>query len=434
MKKKINLLLFFLFAFLSASAQNNWALCNAPTFANRVDDIFMTDAMIGYAVCGDGMIVKTTDGGDNWFFLSQDSSVYCRSVEFIDSLKGFVGGFPSFLTPTNNILRMTTDGGASWSDLTSLLDPRAHMGICGLAVADSSTIYGCGNWYQDSAYIVKSNDGGSTWSFIDMKSYAGSLIDMYFINKDTGFVTGSSPAPFRTAIILYTVDGGASWTTKFQNTIAREYCWKIQHLTDQIYFASIEDETVVHPRVLKSTDGGMTWAVKIVSNTINQYNIEGIGFIDSLTGWTGGGFGNSFESTDGGDTWTSVNFCDGMNRLFRVNDSLMFATGMEIWKYSPGTTSVADPTNEQKEFTTLTCNPNPAGETVNISLSLKVKTHVLLILFDMNGKEIRVIDNSDKRKSDYTYSINVSDLPAGVYYLNLKTHEDKKRVKLQIVH
>jgi photosystem II stability/assembly factor-like uncharacterized protein len=394
----------------------------------------MTDARVGYAVCGDGMIVKTTDGGNNWFFLTQDSSVYCRSVEFIDSLKGFVGGFPSFLTPTNNILRMTTDGGVSWSDLTSHLDARAHMGICGLAIPDLNTIYGCGNWYQDSAYIVKSNDGGSTWSFIDMKSYASSLIDMYFINKDTGFATGTSQLPLQTAIILYTVDGGANWTTKFQNTIANEYCWKIQHVTDQLYFASIEDETAVPPRVLKSTDGGMTWTVKIVSNTINQYNIEGIGFIDSLTGWTGGGFGNSFESVDGGDTWTTVNFCDGMNRLFKVNDSLMFATGMEIWKYSPGTTGVIDPKNEEMEFTSLTCSPNPASETMNISLSLKIKTHVLMNLIDINGKLDKVIDNSDKRKSEYNYSINVSDLPAGAYYLLLKTHEDKKRVKLQIVH
>src|SRR6185503_4465152 len=98
-------------------------------------------------------------------------SVWCRSVEFINTQKGFVGAFDYDSVSHSNVLRVTTDGGSSWTDITPQLDPRAQKGICGLSVADSNTIYGCGNWFQDSAYIVKSIDGGSTWSFIDMHTY-----------------------------------------------------------------------------------------------------------------------------------------------------------------------------------------------------------------------------------------------------------------------
>ncbi|MBK5284533.1 MAG: hypothetical protein JJE25_03960, partial [Bacteroidia bacterium] len=204
MKTKLLITAALVFIYLHSFAQGGWTLPNQPNWGNRVDDIFMVNTQIGYAVAGDGKIAKTTDGGDNWITINQDS-IYCRSVEFINTQKGFVGGFPG-QTNTTKLLRMTTDGGSTWTDLTSLLDPRAR-GICGLAIPDSNTIYGCGNFFQDSAYIVKSTDGGSTWSFIDMHTYASHLIDMYFLNKDTGFVTGSSPSPSFSGIILYTTDG-----------------------------------------------------------------------------------------------------------------------------------------------------------------------------------------------------------------------------------
>ncbi|MFZ1264050.1 MAG: hypothetical protein WAT34_11140, partial [Chitinophagaceae bacterium] len=279
----------------SSFAQLGWKICNAPLFGSRVDDIYMVNTQTGYAVCGDGKIVKTINGGENWTTLLQASGIYHRSVEFINAQKGFVGGFP-VSGSTVNIFRSTTDGGATWNDLTSSLHPRAGKGICGLAVADPNTIYGCGNWYQDSAYIIKSADGGNTWSFIDMSGYATSLIDMYFTSKDTGFVTGKGLLPLETAVILYTTNGGVSWTYKFKNTVFNEYCWKIQRLTKQIYFASIEDMTNVAPKILKSYDGGMNWEVHQVSAV--PYNIEGLGFIDPMHGWTGGDMGKSFESKD----------------------------------------------------------------------------------------------------------------------------------------
>src|SRR5205085_715112 len=151
------------------------------------------------------------------------------------------------------------NGGLSWEDLTPLLDPRAIKGICGLSIASPTVIYGCGNWYQDSAYIVKSIDGGDSWQFIDMSTYATSLIDMYFISPDVGFATGKGVMPLQTAVILYTEDGGASWTYKFQNDIASEFCWKIQQLTPDTYFASIEDFGVTPSKILSSSDGGMNW-------------------------------------------------------------------------------------------------------------------------------------------------------------------------------
>lgn len=424
--KTIFSLLILLLLSSGASAQSPWSICKSPVFSSRVDDIFMVDTKIGYAVCGDGRIVKTTDGGNNWSLLTRNSRVYCRSVEFINSQKGFVGGFPN--GGNEDVFRRTDDGGATWTDLTPLLDPRARRGVCGLAVADANTIYGGGNWYDDSAYIIKSVDGGNTWSFINMSQYASSIIDLYFLNKDTGFATGKSKLPLESGIILYTTNGGASWSVKFQNNLHYEYCWKIFRVNSSLWYASLEDFGSNPPQVLKSTDGGMSWTIKPVAAT--PYDIEGIGFIDPMNGWTGGALDYSFKTKDGGNTWDTVHIVPWMNRLFKVNDTMLFASGDRIWRYKDGFI----PAIPQTRYAWMTCNPNPARDYLDISISIALSTHVLVMLLDITGNRVFVVFNSDKSKGSYQYRLDTRLLPAGIYNVVLKTHEDKRVVKVLVSH
>ena len=394
----------------------------------------MTDERLGYAVCGDGKIVKTTDGGNNWFVLLENDSVYCRSVEFVDTLTGYVGGFcrPSSTLAGNNVLRKTTDGGLTWTDLTPLIHQKAKRGICGLAIADKTTIYGCGNWYQDSGYIIKSTDAGSTWSFIDMRSYASSVIDMYFLNKDTGFAVGKGPRPQEAPIILYTTDGGASWDYKFYSTIPHGYCWKIQRLDNKTFFGSIEDMGNVPAKIVKSVDGGMTWTMLQVSAV--PYYLEGVGFIDEKKGWAGGDQSYSYETENGGVSWKKLAVCPYMNRVFRVNDTLVFATGDKIWKFSDTLKIPPVPVQPQPEYLSMKCQPNPADNYVTIDIKLSVSTHVLLTVFDVTGKRLKTLDNSERPKGDLKYDLSTDYLPVGNYFIMLKTHEDKKVCKILVRH
>lgn len=428
--KQIVFLILSLFIFSSVITQNTgWKICNAPPFNSRVDDLFMLNTQTGYAVCGDGKIVKTINGGEDWNLLLEDNSIYCRSVEFINTQKGFVGGFPRAGNNGTKILRRTTDGGATWTDLSPLLHRRARKGICGLAIPDENTIYGGGNWFEDSAYLVKSTDGGNTWSFIDMMPYATSIIDLSFINKDTGFATGKGPGPQETAIILYTTDGGANWTTKFLNDVPSEYCWKIQRLTKRIYFASIEDLPRRSPKILRSDDGGMTWALHLADTA--PYNVEGIGFIDPLHGWMGGDNNYSFESTDGGITWYRVGVCLSMNRVFKVNDTMLLASGSQIWKYSSEGIYPAVPA---QRFVSLLTHPNPVNDILTINISTTIATRVLIQLYDVSGHRIKMIDNTNRQKGSYQFYVNTEQLPPGVYNVVLKTHEDKMHSKILVVH
>jgi photosystem II stability/assembly factor-like uncharacterized protein len=431
MNKRLLFTAIFIVVSLVPLAQNGWKVCTAPQFSSRVDDIFIINGKTGYAVCGDGQIVKSIDSGNTWTTIFRDTNTYFRSVEFINEKKGFAGGFP-IKGVYKNIFLKTMDGGNTWTDLTENLDPIARDGICGLSVADTNTIYGCGNWYSH-AYIIKSTDGGNNWQLINMVPYASSLIDMYFINKDTGFVTGKSPGgdTVNTAVILYTTDGGITWTTKFKNKDLNEYCWKIQRLTDQIYFASIEDLNLVYPSILKSYDGGMSWTKYYVCDSF--YNIEGLGFIDPLKGFTGGGAGGSFESDDGGKTWNYSSVCPYMDRVFRVNDSVIFATGFQIWKYEKGKNGNNGPVNNPA-IINLYCYPNPVSKVLTINFALARSTRAVLNIYDAQGKAVKYIVNEDKPAGDYQYLINTDNLIRGMYFVLLKTHEDKLGVKVLVSH
>lgn len=253
---------------------------------------------------------------------------------------------------------------------------------------------------------------------------------MHFINKDTGFVTGKGLLPLATAVILYTIDEGLSWSYKFQNTTASEYCWKIQRLNNNLYFASIEDMTNVSAKILKSVSGSMSWTSYTVSAM--PYYIEGIGFINESLGWTGGDIGKSFQSTDGGITWDTINICPRMNRVYRVNNTLLFATGSEIWKYK-GTGNVQVlPANR---YAWMKSHPNPVNDILAIDITLRLQTQqVMIMLFDNNGRRIKIIENANKPKGTFNYRLTTKGIASGIYYLVLKTHEDKSVAKIFVRH
>jgi photosystem II stability/assembly factor-like uncharacterized protein len=416
---------------LSTSAQSGWTICKTPGLQSRVDDIYMVDGKVGYAACGDGKIIKTTDGGLNWANIQETKNLYCRSVEFFDTLRGFAGGFPTNGNQTN-ILRKTTDGGKTWTDLSPIIHPKALAGICGLAIADANTVYGCGNWFQDSAYLVKSINGGNSWTFIDMANDASSLIDLHFTSKDTGFAVGRGPLPKKEAVILYTTNGGIHWDVVFKDTIYNETVWKIQHLSNQHYFAAIENAPNAKARILNSVDGGKTWQTNLISDS--SHRIQGVGFLNLKTGWAGGDLFHSFETQDGGKSWAKVSICPALNRFFKVSDTVLFVSGTEIWKYNSLTTGIAKANLEPEVYANMRCYPIPTQKELNIEVNLIHATRLVLTLIDEYGKEIKTIENNDKPVGKLIYQLDTSTINAGVYYLALKTHTDYQTFKVLLNH
>ena len=109
-----------------------------------VRSVFFTDLDRGYASCGNGDILETTDGGITWTKVSTVTNKYLRSVFFTNASTGF-------------------------------------------AVGDNE--------------ILKTRDGGATWGHQEMP-LSGNLFSVYFPNADTGYSVGDS------GLIIKTTNGG----------------------------------------------------------------------------------------------------------------------------------------------------------------------------------------------------------------------------------
>ncbi|MEO8150482.1 MAG: YCF48-related protein [Bacteroidia bacterium] len=386
-------------------------LPNAPTAfgAARFDDIYFVNPDVGWAVNGDGQIFKTADGGTNWT-LQLSTSDYFRSVEFLNADTGFAGTL-------SQEFYQTTDGGTTWINIDSVFTQSVN-GICGMSHVGNN-IYAVGIWYQPAQFL-KSTDAGQTWSVINMSTHARALVDAWFINTDTGFVSGQE-AVTGMGVILKTTDGGITWTKVYATNYYNDYCWKLFFTATGIGYASVESTVSGVSQILKSTDGGDTWQLKMVT-PIQNIDMEGVGFINDSVGWCGGWSNGMWETTDGGDNWTFLNFGSNLNRVFKVNDTLVYAGGYSIYKYTDTATGISDPSPMAYKHE-LKIKQNPVTDNSIIEFTLDVETFLILEIFDVQGKVIKQFAGGIFKKGIYEYPISAKDFVKGNYIVSLRTNE-----------
>jgi photosystem II stability/assembly factor-like uncharacterized protein len=388
-------------------------LPNSPQSQNRFDDIYFVTDSLGWAVNDKGEIYNTTDAGNNWQ-MQLSGGGYFRSVEFLNKDTGFAGNL-------NSGLYKTVNGGQEWHNIIDSL-PVQVDGICGMSHV-GNTIYACGI-FASPAYVLKSTDAGVTWTFSDLSNYADALVDCYFISKDTGFVCGSGALSYGLGIILKTEDGGSTWQLK-ASTLSGYYVWKLDFVTNQLAYASIESDGLVDSAaILKTIDGGNTW--QKLNVTVNFNEMQGIGFLNDTLGWCGGWTGGMWQTSDGGITWEHIAVGNGFNRYFRITPTLIYAAGGLLHVYKPTEiTSVIDylSSNDSMPHRLLLNIPNPFSNTTTIRFELSVITRVRIEVFDPKG--MRVCDEKPGflSKGIHEYNFDFSNLPSGEYVVLLKTNE-----------
>ena len=324
----------------------HWRPTSAPPASSRTDDIWFLDPQVGWAVNSNGQIVHTTDGGNTWSEQLHDPEVYFRCVGFASAMRGWAGT----LTVGKTFFE-THNGGQTWTQVMNL-PPLAPSAICGLSVVNASVAFASGtNFPNRPPRMMKTLDGGQTWTAWDMRPWADILIDTYFTSPERGWVVGGKtdqPVPTRNnvkPVVLHTEDGGQTWVNRvasLQSAFpAGEWGWKIQFLNDQVGFVALENFNA--GAILKTTDGGLTWTRHVVNDPQHNANLEGIGFVDEHHGWVGGwGDANfqrrsSSETFDGGLTWRDANEIGKAINRFRFFGhpvTVGYASGETVYKYS----------------------------------------------------------------------------------------------------
>jgi len=263
-------------------------------------------------------------GFAQWSIQNSNNSNELESIYFLDTVHGWAVGSGTILK-TNN-------GGLTWTDLeydkpddwlTSVLFTDSLkgwiVGIRFISIFDSRGI------------ILHTLNGGLTWDEIeDSNNY---FYSVFFINDSVGWVGGTS--------IFQTVDQGGNWTLQKDSIFIRELFF----ITSNIGWA-VGDNGVI----IKTSDSGYTWTTQ--QSPIND-RLWSVDFVNNLNGWISGDEGIILKTTDGGSNWIKLttNTTTWLFSISAKGNNHCWAAGMwgEILHTSDGGVSW-----ELQE------NPNPA--------------------------------------------------------------------------
>ncbi len=343
----------------TASLMGAWKKLPTVAFRGKQDDIHFISADIGWYGNGEGFIYRTLDGGNTWQQQWRQPGTFVRALGMVDDQLGFMGNVGTDYYPgvtDTEALYETRNGGATWVPVgaarvdTVLAKGAKVKGLCAIDVLnkrsifqgqleDRTIIHAAGR-VGGPPFLMRSLDKGQSWKVTELSAVCGAIMDVKFFDESNGLLcaaTTADPAQSH-ALMLRTIDGGATWQPVYRSKRLFELCWKVSFPTREIGFATVQsydpDKNKSQRVVIKTTDGGRTWNEL---NLVNDHAIRqfGIGFLTPLIGWVGTN-NTGFQTLDGGVTWSPVEFGRAVNKIRIMpkadGGAVAFAIGSDVYK------------------------------------------------------------------------------------------------------
>ena len=356
-------------------------------------------------------ILHTTDGGTT--FSTQNTTLPTEAIHMVSATEGYCGGQSGFVY-------RTIDGGVTWPFLGTITNTLTDVDF-----ATASQGYACGFngavWSITPGGVTNLNTGlGGTFSgisspsvnnvwvcggssifyyngtnFTEQSAPTGSFSAIYFLNNLEGWVVGTN------GIIAHTTDGGASWPVQRISGSGAS-------LFDVFFLNSNEGWAVgINASIVHTTDGGTTW------------NVEGTGLTNAFL--------------------TGVHFTSSTN-------GYVVGNGKTLLKYTQ-LTSVENEAEMPTEFTLEQNYPNPFNPSTKIKYTIPTsplnpspykgegqrERSVTLKVYDVLGNEVATLVNEEKPAGKYEVEFNVSIIPSGIYFYQLKVGPYVKTKKMILI-
>jgi photosystem II stability/assembly factor-like uncharacterized protein len=392
----------------------------------RFDDVFFTDEDHGSLISPNGYIYTTFDRGVNWI-QSTKINAYLRAIEYASPYIGIASSL-------QGITVRTTDGGLKWEDISNRI-PGNHKGMCGLHYVDG-WFYGVGVFHAPARFF-RSSDFGDTWEVFELDSISFGLVDVYFLDSLKGFICGTgTQSAFlpEEGSIWYTEDGGISWNRVGSTGKTNTYIWKMDFVSKDTIYATVENYLGNTPAYMKSCDGGANWTYhEIEQQDIGFFDAQAIGFLDPLTGWLAGYGTGMYHTNDGGTTWTTTLVTNNVNRFFKVNPNFFLASGLRLYQYD-GSSAIAEEINPRKlnpphQIIWKGANPIENGHQ-SFEIILDEPGMALLGLYNSQGQLAKKFHHAELPAGRYSFELNGTGLLPGAYFLSLRTYERHLYLKL----
>jgi len=366
-------------------------------------DIEFINSNTGW-VCGDGIILKTTNKGVNWIAQNHPASgKYLYSIHPIDSNIVYCAGwFETLLKSTN--------GGIDWIAIKNgpVGQGCSYEGIFFIN-ANTGWFAGTGN------YIYKTTNGGLIF---DSVFVLGDFKDIHFKDANTGLIVGSGGSVYKTT------NSGNSWYKIYLQPNNYGDFRKISVINNQFCF-TVEDAK----RVYRSTNYGDTWdSIGYVTDANHPYSCR---FSSLQTGWVVGTYGEIFKSINGGATWNfqyvNTSNIGWLRSLWFQNDSTGWVVGGNtklLFTSTGGATFISNQgVGISDDYKLYQNYPNPFNNTTNIMIEIKEKNFYKLEIYDVMGKKVDNLFEGIKTPGTYQINYDAYKLSSGVYFYKLESND-----------
>lgn len=444
---------------------------------------FFINSQTGWVFGFLNTIKKTTNGGINWFYQNGNTSESFLGGYFINSQTGWLCGGTENLSHTQ--ISKTTDGGNNWYT-------KYYHNTNGLAynIQFYNSITG---WASlQNGKILKTIDGGETW-YSQISPVISWLSDVHFVDINTGWACGRNGVIIKTIsggfiipsppVLLSPPNGSLNINTTptlTWNSSPFTTHYKVLISTNS-NFSLIIDSATVSSNYYNVPNGklqlGYTYYWKVYAS--NPYGTSDWSSIWSFS--TGqypeapilisppnGTFGTSttptlswtpqaniiyyqvqistlpnFLTITDSATVTNLEYTVPSGKLFinityfwRVNATNSFGTGpwSNVWSFISYPTEIKKLNNEiPKEYILYQNHPNPFNSNTKIKFALPQKSKVRIILYDLLGRIINQLINSELNDGVFEYTLNCENLSSGIYFVAMETRGYTHTIKINLI-
>lgn len=318
------LLLFFSFSY----SYSQWDKITSipPQFQNSKGwlEFWFLDSDPNYGwVCGfNGMVIRTTDGGDSWNGSFVPNADQLESITFTDKNIGYVSGTSVF---GYGAIYKSVDGGKTWREIT---DKRRVSQLWGnfFLDKDNGIIVG-GGCDLAPLQFFRTNNGGKSWSLFEYPTLPSALSDVILYPDGTGYATSSG-------YIWITTNGGYSWSIMSRSG---DFDWQedlhIAGRTILVPYSKGCNGNLSDGGIRISTDFGTSWRQFRTGQPM-----FGAWLLDDSHGWACGHAAHAYYTSNGGRTWELRN-CgidpdDVLDDFWFINDTTGWVCGKNVYRFA----------------------------------------------------------------------------------------------------
>lgn len=383
-----------------------------------------SDSLNFYIAADSGKILRSTDSGISWSTYNTGIISNIIDITFLNVNTGFAIAWEFGLNNPNfigSIVLKTTNAGATWNP-SYKVDTNVFYSKMKFVNNTQGFLVG------EGVGILRTNNAGDTWTsdHIDSATFYDFPVRNIKTYGNVGLACGGWIDI--QGVIWRTTNNGANWIAK---GVSPEPLYDI-HYFDANHIISVGGDFEFGASMTASTNGGIDWEYII----LDEFGIaQALTFRTPSEGWMPLGIGQKFLYTmNGGANWTSWLTPNGeviFDAVFsNKRNGIAVGKNGAILKFNTAYVNVENTGEVLPSEISLKQNyPNPFNPETVITFTLQKPEYVSLKIFDMLGREVKILIDGMKPPGEYKIKFSVKELPAGIYYYTLRAGENFRQTK-----